>query len=191
MSGKQRPKYSVTDYLDIEEIANIKHEYFKGDIFAMTGASINHNRIREAVSQSLANQLMDKDCEVLGSDARIKTTSGLYTYPDLMVICGDLMVENIHGKETILNPLLIIEILSKTTSDYDKNAKFELYKSISSFREYILIDQYRPAVTVYYKQPDDQWSITAESNNLKDVIKLATIECSLALEHIYRRVKFI
>ncbi len=190
MSTQLRPKYSIKDYLDIEEMSNIKHEYFNGDIFAMTGASINHNRIKEDLSQTFSNQLMQQKCEVFGSDMRVKTVSGLYTYPDLIVVCGDLLVENIDGKETILNPILIVEILSKTTQGYDKTSKFELYKSIDSFQEYVLISQYQPCVTVYAKKLSGNWELETEHTSLDSNIYLSSINCTVAMSHIYRRVKF-
>jgi Uma2 family endonuclease len=190
MSSKLRPKYSIRDYLDIEAMSQIKHEYFQGDIFAMTGASFKHNLIKQATSQTLSNQLMDRDCVVLDSDMRVKTQSDFYTYPDVVVVCGDVEIENMDGKETLLNPLVIVEVLSKTTENYDKNGKFELYKDISSFCEYVLIDQYQPHVLIYTKQIDHSWLVSAETTDISSVVSLSTIDCTLAMNHIYRKVKF-
>ncbi len=190
MSTRYSLKYSVSEYLDIDHMSDFRHEYLNGEIFAMTGGSISHIRIREATSQSLSNQLMDSQCEVLGGDMRVKTEANFYTYPDLVVVCGEALVEKFEGKETLMNPKVIIEILSKSTRNYDKGSKFELYKHITSFDEYVLIDQYQPHIVVYTKQSDNNWIVTAESKVKDSEITLSTINCVLALNHIYRKVEF-
>ncbi|KAF0249711.1 MAG: hypothetical protein FD167_885 [bacterium] len=190
MSTKYRPEYSVSEYLDIDHMSDFRHEYLNGDIFAMTGGSISHIRIRENVAFSLYSQLLSKDCEVLSGDMRVKTEANFYTYPDLAVVCGKALVEKFEGKETLMNPKVIVEILSKSTRNYDKGSKFELYKHITSFDEYVLIDQYQPHVVVYTKQLDNNWIVTAENKTLDSEVTLSTINCVLALNHIYRKIEF-
>lgn len=190
MSTKYKQKYSTSEYLDIDSASDQRHEYLDGEIFAMTGGSISHIRIRKNIAFSLYGQLLNKDCEVLSGDMRVKTEANFYTYPDLVVVCGNTLVEKLEGKETLINPKVIIEILSKSTRNYDKTDKFELCKHISSFSEYILIDQYQPHVVVYTKQPDNSWTLSAESKVLDSEVSLLTIDCTLALSHIYRKVDF-
>jgi len=135
MSTGLKHHYTFEDYLGIEEESDIRHEYFHGDIYAMVGGSLNHNRIKENVSRRLGNQLEGRGCQVLSSDTRVKTGSGLYTYPDVLALCTEPEIEIIQVKETLLNPALIVEVLSKSTEDYDKGDKFEHYKTIESLSE--------------------------------------------------------
>src|SRR5262249_49218608 len=154
MSTQPKHHYTVGEYFSVEQESDLRHEYFNGDIYAMVGGSLNHAQIKDNLSRSLGNQLEGRGCRVVTSDLRVKTPSGLYTYPDLLALCAEPEIEVIQGTDTLLNPSLIVEVLSKSTQTFDREGKFEHYKTIASFTEYALIDQYKPHVTAYVKQTD-------------------------------------
>jgi Uma2 family endonuclease len=189
MSIQPKHHYTLGEYFSVEEESDIRHEYFNGDIYAMVGGSLNHNRIKENVSRRLGNQLEGRGCQVLSSDMRVKSGSGLYTYPDVLALCAEPEIEVIQEKETLLNPSLIVEVLSKSTRAFDQEGKFDHYKTINSFCEYILIDQYKPHVVVYVKQKDNNW-LKSESQRLDDTIHLPIMNCSLAMKEVYELVSF-
>ena len=141
MSAELKPYYSSETYLEMERQADYKSEYFQGEIFAMAGGSTNHNAIKENTSVSIWNHLRQgKGCRNYSSDQRIHIQdNGLYTYPDLVVICGPNQYADMK-RDTITNPILIGEVLSPSTAAYDRGEKFRLYRSIPSFQEYLLID---------------------------------------------------
>ncbi len=191
MSALAKKKYITEDeYLDLEELSETRNEYFNGEIFAMSGASYNHVICTGNISASLNTQLKKRDCRVLSVDMRvlIKRT-GLYTYPDIAVVCGksDLKIHN--GLETLTNPTLIIEVLSPSTADYDKGAKFEHYRTIDSLQEYVLVWQDKKRLARYTKQTDSTWILQDFIGD--DVeIELKSIECLLTPEDIYNKVEF-
>lgn len=182
------PKVRVTpeEYLALDRQSEYKHEYFDGEIFAMTGASRKHNIISVNVATSLNSQLTDRDCEVYASDMRVKVSpTGLYAYPDV-VVCGSPQFED-KEIDTLLNPTVILEVLSKTTEGYDRGDKFEHYRSIESLSEVVLIAQDKHHIEHYRRQEGSQWILT-ETNSLQDKIELASINCELALSDIYKKV---
>jgi Uma2 family endonuclease len=189
MSTQPKHHYTLGEYFSVEQESDIRHEYYSGEIYAMVGGSLNHNRIKENVSRRLGNQLEGRGCQVLSSDMRVKTPSGLYTYPDVLVLCGEPEIEVEQGKETLLNPLLIVEVLSKSTRAFDKEGKFDHYKTISSFSEYVLIDQYQPHVMVYVKQKDGNW-LMSENKDINGAISLPIVNCNLIMGEVYELVKF-
>jgi len=187
MSSLPKTRFTPEEYLAMDRQSEYKNEYFDGEIFAMTGASRKHNLISVNVASSLNSQLTDRDCEVYASDMRVKVNpTGLYTYPDVVVVCG---VPGFEDKETdtLLNPTVIIEVLSKTTEGYDRGDKFEHYRSIESLSEVVLIAQDKHHIEHYRRQEGGQWVLT-ETNNLQDRIKLTSINCELALHDIYKKV---
>ena len=139
MRAAQR-HYSLDDYFSIEEMSDVRHEYFDGDIFAMAGGSLNHNRIVLNVAEAFRSALRGGDCEAFATDMRLKTASGLYTYPDVMVICGRIQLTD-DAPETVTNPVVIVEVLSPSTRDYDSGAKLDHYRSIPTLRDYLLVEQ--------------------------------------------------
>jgi Uma2 family endonuclease len=143
-------------YLEIERLAEVKSEFHDGRMFAMSGGSLNHVLLSVRVC-SLLDRQMPPGCRVCNSDLRIKVAAaGLYTYPDCSVICGDIETFT-DQKDVILNPLLIVEVLSPSTEGYDRGKKFELYRTIPSFREYLVIHQDQRHVEHYSKQDDGSW----------------------------------
>jgi len=180
---------SPEDYLAIERRAEFKSEYFDGDMFAMSGASEAHNTIVLNVGAELRQHLKNRPCKAYANDMRVKVSpTGLYTYPDLVVVCGQAQFDDAH-LDTLLNPTLIIEVLSDSTEAYDRGRKFAHYRSLESLVEYVLIAQDRPQVESYQRQPDQQWLWT-ESHDLDNTLRLHSIDCNLLLAEIYDKVVF-
>ena len=176
-------------YLAIERQAAYKSEYFNGEMFAMAGASPHHVLIVTNVASELRWQLKKRPCTVYSTDLRVKvSTTGLYTYPDVTVVCGQPQFDDEH-QDTLLNPTLIVEVLSQSTKDYDRGEKFEQYRTLESLREYILIAQNRCHVEQFVRQPDNRW-LLSESNQLEDIIELSSIGCHLALTEAYDTVEW-
>jgi Uma2 family endonuclease len=178
---------TAAEYLVRERAAITKSEYSKGEIRPMPGASRKHNLISTNILASLHIQLRKQPCEVYPSDMRVKVeTSGLITYPDISVVCGEPRFDDGY-KDTLLNPTVLIEVLSPSTSAYDRGEKFENYRLIASLQEYLLVAQEKMQVECYSRQPDSTWIFT-EFKRAGDHFVLASIGCTLALEDIYEKV---
>ncbi len=187
MSSQIKPFITPAEYLAIERKSEQRSEYLNGEIFAMTGASRNHNLISTNIVVSLGLQLRGRPCEVYASDMRVKVTAaGLYTYPDIVVICGEPRLEDEH-LDTLLNPTLLVEILSESTERYDRIAKSSYYRTLDSLAEHLLVAQDRHRVEHYLKQPDNQW-ILFDYHSLDSVVALRSIDCSLALSDVYEKI---
>lgn len=178
-------RLSLEEYLAIEEISTVKHEYFHGEVFAMAGASLAHNEIAANVLTAARSALVSGDCAAYGSDLRIFAPAGLYTYPDVSVICGKVQLTG-DRLETATNPAVIVEVLSDATRDYDRIEKFEIYRSIPSLREYVLIEQANALVEVRTRR-EGEWA-ARRHDSLDDSATLASIGVELPLRAIYRRV---
>jgi Uma2 family endonuclease len=189
--GVRKPKkITEAQYLAMERASETKHEFRDGEVYAMAGASERHNLVTTSTLASLHGQLRGRPCRVYPSDMRVKVAAtGLYTYPDISVVCGrtELADEN---QDTLLNPALIVEILSKTTSRYDHEEKFSHYRRIPTLMEYLLIAQTRCFVEHYLRQPDGKWLLT-EYNDLSAVIELPSIGCRLALSEVYEQIMLL
>jgi Uma2 family endonuclease len=176
------------EYINWERKAVTKHEYLDGEIVAMSGASNVHNIITMNTSYQLYDQLLDRNCFVYASDMRVQVQSPVsYFYPDIAVVCGEPRFED-DVFDTLLNPTIIVEVLSPSTAAYDRREKFTRYQQIASLKEYILISQSRMHVEHHLRQ-ESQWQAT-EFQKLDDVVPVTSIECELLLRHIYRRVTF-
>jgi len=188
MSEPAAKLITLEEYFKLDETSDNKHEYYQGEIFAMTGASENHNLIVGDVYRSLANKLDGKSCRPYPGDFRLKIEArNLYTYPDLSVICGETQFAD-GRRDTFSNPTVLIEVLSDSTAAYDHGKKAESYRTISSLREYLLIAQDRPHVERYQRR-GKQWLLT-EYSSIDDEVALDSISCSLSLAAIYKRVRF-
>ncbi len=175
------------EYLAFERKATTKHEYLNGQIVAMSGASFAHNFITVNIATHLNIQLMDGECRVATSDMRVKVTEiDSYFYPDVVVVCGEPLAED-DTFDTLLNPTLIVEILSPTTETYDRGEKFEHYQQIASLKDYILISQDKVHIEHYCRQ-ETGW-LQTEFAELEDVLSLRSIDCELRLQDVYRRVE--
>jgi Uma2 family endonuclease len=181
--------YSPQEYLVMEEQSEIKHEYHNGRIIEMTGGTLNHNRLILNLCVLLQIALRGQNHNIFMNDVRLWIPEHqLYTYPDIMLISGEpLLVEN--RQDTVLNPCLIVEVLSKSTKNYDQGDKFEFYRAIADFQEYILIDQYRCYLQHFRKTGVGQWLMN-EYHQQTDTLQLTIVDLQLPLSEIYTGIKF-
>ena len=178
-------KWTVQEYLDYEQETGIKHEYIYGEIFAMTGGSRTHSRLKVNCVTALDVKLRDGDCDVFDSDMRVKINDLKYIYPDFSVVCGEPRFSD--DKETMLiNPTLVAEVMSPSSKGYDSHAKAHDYRSLESVQLYMLIDQDRAYVQLYRRR-ESEWLFT-EYTKLSEVVALDAIGCVLRLSEIYRNV---
>lgn len=183
------PKTCLTpnEYLASERKAEFKSEYIDGELVAMTGASRNHNLITINLAREITQQLKGKPCEAYASDMRVSIPgTGLYTYPDIVVVCGEPVFEDDYV-DTLTNPLLVIEVLSASTESYDRGKKFACYRTVDSLAEYLLIAQDEHRVEQYVRQPDGRW-LLSEARLLDEQVELCSIGCTLSLQEIYDKV---
>ena len=188
MSSQTTPTYSPEQYLALERDAQQKHEYLNGEIFAMGGASERHNLIAVNLVASIHVQLKGKPCKVYSSDMRVKVSAtGLYTYPDVVALCGEAHFDD-EQQDTLLNPDMVIEVISRSTEGYDRGEKFAHYRKIESLAEYLLISQDKYCIEQYVRQPDNQW-LMSEVSKLEERIELPSINCRLLLSDVYDRIQ--
>jgi Uma2 family endonuclease len=189
MSSQRTTFISPEEYLAQERLAEYKSEYFQGEVFAMSGASRPHVRIVANVMIEVGQQLKGKPCRISASDLRLRVTpAGLYTYPDVMVVCGEDQVAD-DQKDTILNPVLIIEVLSESTRDYDRGRKFQHYRTLPSLMEYLTIEQDEPRIEHWTRQQDNHWDFV-EVDDLTQSIQLTSIGCILPLAEVYDKIEW-
>lgn len=199
MSSQTKAFLTPEEYLAIERAAETKSEYLNGEMFpmeawrnrqgasAMTGASRRHNLIAGNILASLHKQLVDRSCEVYPSDMRVHVpATGLYTYPDVSVVCGETKLQDNHF-DTLLNPVVIVEVLSDSTEAFDRGKKFEHYQQIESLKEYLLVSQEPYRVEQFVRQSGSQW-LYSEAHRVEDVVKLGSVNCELSLKDVYAKV---
>lgn len=179
---------SREDYLKLEETSTEKHEFYQGQVFAMAGGTFQHARIGLNVTTELAVRLRGKPCQPMNSDMRITTPSGLNTYPDASVYCGQ--PELTDSNKTLLNPVLIVEVLSPSTRSYDRGDKFHHYRSIPSLRDYLLIDSEAILVEHYQRIGAYEWNLH-EYRQLTDILNLDSIKESLVVSVFYEGVEWL
>ena len=168
----------------IEGAALEKSEFYRGVMYAMSGANYAHNRVAAGLGGEFRTALKGSGCAAVGSDQRVYVpASGLFTYPDLTVVCGKPEYAPFSPKETLVNPVVIAEVLSPSTEEYDRGAKFVHYQSIETLRDYLLLSQFAPLVVHYAKQPDGDWLPAVLG--VEDTIRLASIGCSIRVAAIY------
>ena len=185
------PKHFITpeEYLSREKDAEFRSEYFRGEMFAMAGASANHNLIVGNCVQTLGQQLKKKPCRVYPSDLKLRIeTTGLYTYPDLSVVCGEPQLES-DGGDVLLNPIVLVEVLSDSTEGYDRGKKFEHYRTIPTLKHFVLIAQDRHSIDCFSRQPDGSW-VLASCQAVDEKVELAAIDSQLVVEEVYDKVVF-
>jgi Uma2 family endonuclease len=187
--SRQAKKFVTPDeYLALERQAEYKNEYFDGEVFAMVGASRKHNLISLNVASELRAQLRGHECEVYQSDMRVRIPSAnVYTYPDAVVVCGEPRFED-AAADTLLNPTVIVEVLSKSTETYDRGAKFSYYRTLESVAEYLLIAQDEFHVEHYVRQADGRWML-ADIRAPESSVGLDSIRRSLPLRDVYEKVE--
>ena len=182
------PARTITpaEYLEAERAAETKSEYYAGQVFAMTGASLAHNRIVFNLVAEIARQLRGTACEGLPSDMRLHiVATGLYTYPDVTIVCGEPQLED-DRRDTLLNPTVLIEVLSPSTESYDRGHKAEHYRQIPSLQEYLIVRQDAPRIERYHRRSEREWTLT-EAIGFEESVDLASVPCSLALREVYER----
>lgn len=190
MSALPKTCYTLEEYLELDRESDERLEYWDGEIFSMSGASDSHYQIEVNLIAALNPRLSKQGCRSFTGNTRIKVPSKPpYRYGDAAALCGTAKFEKISVVDVLVNPALIIEILSTSTEAIDRGDKFTNYQSISSFSEYVLIAQHRPHVTQLVKQPDNTW-LLREFNSLDDCLHLKSVNCEMTLREIYEGVTF-
>lgn len=189
MTAAEQPYWTPKDYLTFERASDQKHEYLDGEIFAMAGASARHNVILANTIANLHGQFRKRDCTVYPSNLRVSIPrSNTYTYPHITIVCGTPQFED-DERDILLNPTVIVEILSDSTERYDRGGKFQRYRRLDSPQEYVLISQDSQHIEVYRRLPDDRW-ILSDVHETDSTIALESIDCTLALADVYEKVSF-
>lgn len=174
-------------YLKNEQESDTRHEYYKGEVFAMTGGTFNHAAIGGNVYALMKNKSRSNACYPMNSDMRVQTPSGLDTYPDISVYCNQPDLTD--GQKTLLNPTIIFEVLSPSTRSYDRGDKFMLYRSITSLMDYVLIDSEQVFIEHFHRINRDEW-LLHEYRDLTDTLPLNSVEITLSLGDIYELIVF-
>ncbi len=183
-----KKKYTIEEYLEMENAATEKHEYYQGEIFAMSGPKVPHNIITSNLQSYLGQKLRGKSCRPFGSDLRIHIEKNtLFTYPDISIICGEVITLN-NDEWNALNPTVIIEVLSPSTKNYDRGEKFKLYRDIATLKEYILIDSESISIEAFYINEHGNWELK-EHKSIDEILYLQVIQTSLELREIYEGTK--
>ena len=185
-----KTRFTADEYLAMERVAEYKSEFYGGEIFALAGGTADHSLIAGNLVHALNGPLDASPCRVFNSDMRLHVQrSGLYTYPDVMVICGKIRFVD-RRTDTVTNPLLIIEVLSESTRDYDRGAKLDSYKQISSLQEYALIDSDRARAECYRRAVDSGWLIDT-FDGLDAVLRFQSVACEIPMRRIYHKVSWL
>lgn len=176
------------EYLEAERSAETKSEYFAGEVFAVAGAGEAHNLVVANLIVSLGTQLRRRPCRIYPSDLRVLVSeTGLYTYPDVVVVCGEPRFLD-EKRDTLLNPTLLVEVLSETTEGYDRGKKFEHYRRIDSLQEYVLVSPVAPRVERFLRQEGGTW-LFSEASGLEETAELPSIGCALPLTEVYEKIE--
>lgn len=184
MASHPKTRLTPEEYLAIERKAEFRSEYLAGETFAMAGAGERHNMIVTNISGEIRDQFKGRPCRNYSNDMRVRISpTGLYTYPDIVAVCGEARFDDEH-KDTLLNPTVIVEVLSPSTEAYDRGEKFWHYRQLESLVEYVLVAQDRRRIEHYVRQPDGQW-LLSESSSLEDTVQLLSIDCRLSLAEVY------
>jgi Uma2 family endonuclease len=188
MSSQRKTLLTPEEYLALERKSEIKHEYYAGEMFAMVGASKRHNLITTNIIRILGNQLLEHGCNVYANDMRVKVrATGKYTYPDVVVACEEEKFDDAEN-DTLLNPVVVIEVLSESTEAYDRGKKFEQYQNIESLTDYLLVTQDPYRVEQFVRQSNREWRYS-EYHQAEAIVKLNVIGCELILKDVYAKVK--
>src|SRR5215467_10144371 len=190
MALPRSPFYSVDEYLAMERESETRHEYIDGHVYDMAGESLQHSRICINLAREVSNQLRSRNCEALSPNMKVKTSnSGLFSYPDLTVVCGQPRFLD-NQKDVLINPTAIFEVLSPSTEAYDRGEKFMRYRSfIETLADYLLVSQVRPLIDHFVRRPDGQWLYSSVAE-LSGSVEIASIGCRLQLREVYARVDF-
>lgn len=188
MSTGAEKRFTEQEYLEFERQSDTKHEFFDGEIFAMAGGKMLHSLLGSNIVRELGNALKGRGRQVLGSDMKVQCPTGLFTYPDVSVVCSDPQMLDDHD-DVLLNPVLIVEVFSKSTEQYDRGRKFANYKTITSLQEYVLVAQDKVLIDRFVRQADGTWEQTTLTDP-SSTLQLPALECSVPVEEIYRGAKW-
>lgn len=183
--NKNGDRMTVEEYFTFERSSEFKHEYIDGQIVMMTGGSPNHSLIKIRIPRLLEAQLETGSCRVFDSDMRLYISTTRYTYPDFSIACDPIIGDN----DNLINPRVIIEVLSSSTAGYDRGDKFRAYQRIASFGEYLLVSQDKPLIERFTRQPSGLWLLD-EAYGLAAAMTLHSVPASLELAEVYRHVPF-
>ncbi|MBZ5725206.1 MAG: Uma2 family endonuclease [Acidobacteriia bacterium] len=190
MSSQPTTFVSEAEYLERERKAERKSEYYKGEMFAMAGASPRHAEIVTNLVAEFRQRLKTKPCKVYSTDVRLRVTpTGLYTYPDVIVVCGPPQFAD-DQKDTLLNPTVIVEVLSVSTKDYDRGRKFDHYRTLPSLMEYLTVAQDVPHIQLWARQKENGW-LLSDFDEAGQIMPLRSIECDLPLAEVYDKLEWI
>jgi Uma2 family endonuclease len=188
MSAQPLPRVTADEYLEIDRKAEIRSEYYDGQMYAMSGGTAQHSLIRTDLLIELGPKLRDR-CRLYSGDLRVRVSpERAYVYPDIAIACEAPQFAD-DQKDTLLNPTVIIEVLSPGTEAHDRGYKFSLYRKLESLQEYVMVSQNEPRIEVFRRQPSDQWLLT-DFERLDAACRLDSIDCSIALASVYRQVTF-
>jgi Uma2 family endonuclease len=187
MSNAPKPRMTAKEYLEIEQDAHFKSEFFQGEMFAMAGASRDHNRVKENLVIEIGGRLKGGPCQTYSSDQRVLVeATGLYTYPDILILCGP-GTSDPADPNTLTNPTTIIEVLSPSSEQYDRGAKFRNYQQIPSLAEYILVAQDKAVCERFVRQPDESWALVSFVG-LAATLAFTSVPARIPLADIYAGV---
>jgi len=182
------PVFTAEEYLALERQSEIRHEFLDGTVYAMSGGRRAHSAICFNLAVSIGSQLRGTPCTGHSSDMKVRAgDASLFAYPDLTIVCGEPILHDDHG-DVLLNPIVIFEVLSRSTEVYDRGEKFERYKTIETLTDYVLVSQDRARLEHFSRRPDGSWSLT-EVDGLDASLGLASINCRLPLAEVYDRVE--
>ena len=186
MLAKSKPNWTVEEYLVYEADSETRHEYIDGEIYAMTGGTGNHSEIKMNTAIAIGRQLDDSNCSLRNSDMRVKISESRYVYPDLSAVCGKADYDD--NDTTLLNPILVVEVTSPSSGDYDRLAKRDYYYAVPSIQGYLIMDQYRVFAELYTRTSFG-WFLR-QFSDWDDVIPLEMLSCDLPLAQVYRGILF-
>ncbi|MFN0108604.1 MAG: Uma2 family endonuclease [Blastocatellia bacterium] len=190
MSALPKQKYTVEEYIELLKNSDERFEYFDGEVFSMAAGKIAHEDIASNLIYSLRDKLKDRNCRIAGGNLAIKTVKAWpFRLPDVSVVCGERIIEEMDGIDMLVNPVLIIEVLSSSTKNYDFDEKFLAYQAIETVQEYLLISQVRPHITQYVRQPNGKW-LRADIIGLESLVMLESVGVTLKLSEVYWMVAF-
>jgi Uma2 family endonuclease len=186
MSAHSIPHYTVKEYLAVDEDSKIPFEYYDGEIFPIVAGTPAHGAIAANLHVLLGTGLEDRDCQVLASSVRVRAGAS-YVHPDISVVCGKPMFTD--DADTMINPVLVVEVLSKSTEGYDRGPKFLDYQRIETLQEYILVTQTEPRIEIFARDPPGFW-VYRQFIGMEAVCHLSSIDCPLPLAKVYRNISF-
>ncbi len=190
MSAIPNSRCTIEEYIALLKGSDERFEYFDGEVIAMAGGTIAHGDIAANIVRHLGNRLADRPCRVSGGDTALKVPAAPpFRFADASVVCGERVIEEFQGIEILANPILIVEVLSPTTENYDREAKFLAYQSIDSLQEYLLVAQDRSHVTQYVRQMDGRW-LRSDIIGNESAVRLESVDLTFPLSEIYWQVRF-